>query len=158
MFDMIASLFFLMPRSQPHIRQQQPHATAIDCPALITLPTAHHTYLVERLAKDYDYDTVYSHELIDEFRKFFSLALAGVRGSPSPLVDQVWHSYILHTQFYADVCRQLARNGRFVHHVPFFSGNQQLKRRSAHMFPRVQRCFGANVDVWLHGSVLSNQT
>ncbi|HVK24272.1 MAG TPA: hypothetical protein VM677_23200 [Actinokineospora sp.] len=36
--------------------------------------------------------------------------------SPSPLVDEGWHAFVLHTREYAEFCRMIA--GRFLHHRP----------------------------------------
>jgi hypothetical protein len=49
----------------------------------------------------------------------FLYACAGNRGeplSPSASVDIGWHTFILHTEEYAEFCRRVA--GRFIHHVP----------------------------------------
>lgn len=35
---------------------------------------------------------------------------------PSAVVDEAWHSFILHTKDYQNFCRE--KVGRFVHHVP----------------------------------------
>ena len=37
---------------------------------------------------------------------------------PSPLVDDFWHTFLLHTKAYAEFCEQ--RFGRFLHHQPGF--------------------------------------
>ncbi|NSC22953.1 hypothetical protein FM076_17990 [Streptomyces albus subsp. chlorinus] len=36
--------------------------------------------------------------------------------SPSPIVDEFWHAFILHTEAYAEFCDQTF--GRFIHHRP----------------------------------------
>lgn len=36
--------------------------------------------------------------------------------SPTELVDEAWHQFILHTKEYQQFCK--ARYGRFVHHIP----------------------------------------
>lgn len=36
--------------------------------------------------------------------------------SPSELVDEAWHSFILHTQLYRKFCNE--RYGKFIHHCP----------------------------------------
>jgi hypothetical protein len=37
-------------------------------------------------------------------------------GSPSKVVDEAWHSFILHTKLYAEFCEN--RYGSFIHHFP----------------------------------------
>ena len=41
--------------------------------------------------------------------------------SPSPVIDEAWHEFILHTKYYADYC--LNRYGRFIHHIPTSSSD-----------------------------------
>lgn len=36
--------------------------------------------------------------------------------SPTELVDEAWHNFILHTKTYQQFCME--RYGRFVHHIP----------------------------------------
>ncbi|MBF6053889.1 hypothetical protein GO002_18710 [Streptomyces eurocidicus] len=43
-------------------------------------------------------------------------AAGGQPLSPSPLVDDFWHAFVLRTKAYADFCQE--RFGRFVHHQP----------------------------------------
>ncbi|MFI8927460.1 glycine-rich domain-containing protein [Streptomyces sp. NPDC053474] len=53
--------------------------------------------------------------------------------SPSPLVDDFWHAFLLHTKAYQDFCEQTF--GRFVHHQPGFldkseHGGKALRERT----------------------------
>jgi hypothetical protein len=63
-------------------------------------------------------------ETITEFRRF--LALTVVLGRPvgmiSKQVDQVWHTCLLFSRLYADLCEQVF--GHFVHHEP--AGQQSV--------------------------------
>jgi hypothetical protein len=43
-----------------------------------------------------------------------------VRLSPSPIVDEAWHQFILFTREYAEYCNSVA--GRFIHHEPHIDG------------------------------------
>lgn len=43
--------------------------------------------------------------------------------SPSPLVDDFWHAFLLHTKAYAEFCEQ--RFGRFLHHQPGFLDREE---------------------------------
>lgn len=36
--------------------------------------------------------------------------------SPNPLIDEVWHSFILHTKLYRSFCEE--RYGKFIEHIP----------------------------------------
>ncbi|MFI9718476.1 glycine-rich domain-containing protein [Streptomyces sp. NPDC052396] len=43
--------------------------------------------------------------------------------SPSPLVDDFWHAFVLRTKDYADFCQ--AAFGKFVHHQPGFLSREE---------------------------------
>ncbi|QLE74485.1 hypothetical protein FGW37_25390 [Streptomyces rectiverticillatus] len=43
--------------------------------------------------------------------------------SPSPLVDDFWHAFVLRTKAYADFCHEAF--GKFVHHQPGFLDRQE---------------------------------
>ncbi|MFF2367217.1 glycine-rich domain-containing protein [Streptomyces sp. NPDC058122] len=43
--------------------------------------------------------------------------------SPSPLVDDFWHAFLLHTKAYVEFCEQ--RFGRFLHHQPGFLDKEE---------------------------------
>jgi hypothetical protein len=49
-------------------------------------------------------------------------------------VDELWHTFILFTQEYAEFCQQVA--GRFLHHAPALPGDGRRMVRSA--YPRFQ--------------------
>lgn len=46
--------------------------------------------------------------------------------SPSLIVDEAWHSFILHTKLYYDFCK--SRYGTFVHHFPTGSERDPLSK------------------------------
>ncbi|MDH2389632.1 hypothetical protein QCN29_12675 [Streptomyces sp. HNM0663] len=43
--------------------------------------------------------------------------------SPSPLVDDFWHAFLLHTKAYQEFCTQTL--GKFVHHQPGFLDKEE---------------------------------
>jgi hypothetical protein len=53
-----------------------------------------------------------------EFRRYVGLRVLGHAelGMYSAAVDEVWHTTLLHTALYADMCDQVL--GRFLHHRP----------------------------------------
>ena len=61
-------------------------------------------------------------ELVDtairEFRRYLVVILhaTGSVGMISPIVDEVWHAFILHTKDYADFCNDMS--GEYLHHAP----------------------------------------
>ena len=55
-----------------------------------------------------------------ELEAFLKFASSGL-GRPSPLVDEAWHDFLLHTNEYSAYCQQSF--GSFVHHVPDLVGS-----------------------------------
>lgn len=55
---------------------------------------------------------------IEEFRKYLLLILESNKplGMISPIIDEVWHAFLLHTRDYQAFCQKAY--GRFVHHRP----------------------------------------
>jgi hypothetical protein len=63
-------------------------------------------------------------DAIFEFRRFFGLAVVGYQrrlAVSGPVVDEVWHTCLLFSRLYADLCEQTV--GRFVHHEPLMEGS-----------------------------------
>jgi hypothetical protein len=58
-------------------------------------------------------------DTIFEFRRFLGLVVLGHEELPmvSPTIDEVWHTCLLFSRLYADLCEQTV--GKFVHHEPF---------------------------------------
>jgi hypothetical protein len=61
-------------------------------------------------------------EAMREWRKFMTTILYadGPVGMISPIVDEVWHAFILFTKDYAAFCQDVF--GRFIHHAPNWPG------------------------------------
>ena len=62
-------------------------------------------------------------DAIFEFRRFLGLAVVGCQrrlAVSGPAVDEVWHTCLLFSRLYADLCEQTV--GRFVHHEPLMEG------------------------------------
>jgi hypothetical protein len=62
-------------------------------------------------------DQPIAHRIVDEALKYLATAATFPTAyiQPSRIVDEGWHSLILHTALYANVCEKL---GGFVHHYP----------------------------------------
>ncbi|GAB3213337.1 hypothetical protein GCM10027294_43940 [Marinactinospora endophytica] len=74
-------------------------------------------YLVEALMKEHGHSREMSVRIAEQTLTF--LRVAGTHPdqlSPSPLVDQGWHLFILNTRAYSKFCNLVA--GRYIHHVP----------------------------------------
>jgi hypothetical protein len=110
--------------------------------------TADLSLVEERLRKE---ATIPAHQItvaIAEYRKFMALIAAGHHGLSmiSPLVDEVWHAHILHTQDYADFCRTAV--GRFVHHQPNSSRDPIPATEGPRFIEIYHTVYGELPDVW----------
>jgi len=65
---------------------------------------------------------------IEEYSRFLVLASCGIRVSPCPDVDRVWHDHILHTRQYAADCASVL--GMFLHHTPSTGTLEEAEKRS----------------------------
>lgn len=64
--------------------------------------------------------------VFQEVLRFLHLiSLSGERLTPSRVVDDAWHEFILCTRLYADYCQ--AQFGRFIHHHP--GGDETVHRK-----------------------------
>jgi hypothetical protein len=71
----------------------------------------------DRLLKDGTMPSTWVDEAIFEFRRFLGLRiLGGPMAMVSKQVDDVWHTCLLFSRLYSDLCHQAF--GRFVHHDP----------------------------------------
>jgi len=73
---------------------------------------------VNRLVDDEGMESALAERVTGEAINFIEFVgkREGEAFSPSPLVDAGWHSLILYTREYAQLCDRLA--GRFIHHSP----------------------------------------
>jgi hypothetical protein len=74
--------------------------------------------ITRRIAHDEDINQQLAARILDQALAFLGTCATtpGARLSPSGLVDKGWHTLILYTREYADLCDRLA--GRFLHHNP----------------------------------------
>jgi hypothetical protein len=74
--------------------------------------------VIQRYAEEHDLPIDIAAEHAFELKRYLALCAAhpnegfGMRGP----IDEVWHTFILFTQDYAEFCNQVA--GRFLHHEP----------------------------------------
>lgn len=61
----------------------------------------------------------------DCLRFLYLAATSGKSLSPPPLIDEVWHCFILNTRAYGQFCEEYFR--AFIHHTPTPSGNRNAK-------------------------------
>ncbi len=72
----------------------------------------------DRLGKDYGWtDTFFTARAIREYEKFMFLTVScHFPVTPSEIVDKVWHTHLLYTRSYIDLC--ISCLGQTVHHDP----------------------------------------
>lgn len=80
------------------------------------------TLVVERALERGDLDPVDPEDLELEFKRFLAIGLLSRRGivpeekvGPTETVDEVWHSFIVHTREYVDFCDRVMAG--YLHHV-----------------------------------------
>ena len=65
---------------------------------------------------------------IIELENYYTGLKYNLHGSPSEMVDEAWHAHILHTQMYFRFSNAVF--GSYLHHLPFWSGNRELAKRT----------------------------
>jgi hypothetical protein len=68
-------------------------------------------------------------DAISEFRRFVGFSVLGYPPLPmvSATVDEVWHTCLLFSRLYADLCDQTL--GQFIHHEPFIGTPKTARTR-----------------------------
>jgi hypothetical protein len=65
-----------------------------------------------------------THDLFEQLKLFlYDCSISQERLNPTKEVDSIWHSFILHTEEYAEFCHSFFH--KFIHHLPS-STNQYL--------------------------------
>jgi|GEM_PF-1187098 len=99
----------------PPVVQTNPHETAMIMKKIADFSLDHVTL---KYAKDFDVPIETAKEHEKELKRYFQLAAINPQndyGMTGP-VDDIWHTFILHTKDYAAFCQDCV--GRFLHHYP----------------------------------------
>lgn len=78
-----------------------------------------------RLMKDHGLNEEAAKSLLQDTMKFLTLASTRPHLVPPPRVDDGWHTLLLFTRDYADICQR--HFGRFIHHMPFVDQHTDKK-------------------------------
>lgn len=115
---------------------------------LIRLEGYKFPYLQEKLAADDKMSGQLYQQAVIEFKRFLALIIIGVRplGMISPLIDEVWHQFILFTRQYAKFCAEIF--GYFVHHQPRTSHTPLPKGSGKTFVAAYTEFFGELPDIW----------
>jgi hypothetical protein len=83
-----------------------------------------------------------------EFRRYFTLVALTDEVIPmtSKIVDEVWHTVILFTRLYLDLC--LTTAGRFIHHEPADGFGQSHLMDPSVFVSHYTRLFGTPGRIW----------
>ncbi|MEU4833925.1 hypothetical protein [Streptosporangium sp. NPDC023615] len=107
--------------------------------------------LTARIAVDHPEHAHQADVIMEQALAFLAACAArpGARLAPSEIVDIGWHTFILHTQEYAEFCEQNA--GRFIHHSPTDEGGAESGGCTAADTVTVMRELGLPVVAGLWG-------
>lgn len=100
-------------------------------PILARIGAYEHPSLVRRIQEKLNLDAGAAQQLFVEMKRF--LALCGMSGTsltPSKMVDEAWHHFILFTKQYRAFC--FDHFGRMIHHVPAEVGEDASLNFVAH--------------------------
>lgn len=78
-----------------------------------------HPWLVLRLQRKLGLTQEQATALFEDTKRFLyicGIVPGGAGYSPTPIIDEGWHNFILFTKEYQEFCHQFF--GRFIHHVP----------------------------------------
>jgi hypothetical protein len=82
--------------------------------------------LVARLQEKHHLSKEDAEMLFDDTKRFlYLLATSGKRLSPTKMIDEGWHNFILFTKDYATFCKRYL--GRFIHHTPVDKVHSRVK-------------------------------
>ena len=91
-------------------------------------------------------------EAIFEFKRYMALAALSDKtlGMVSPLVDEVWHQFILFTRHYTKFCQEVF--GYYVHHLPATSYTPLTPGAGRNLVSEYEAYFGPVTRLWASGS------
>lgn len=103
---------------------------------------------ISRVMKENLWSREYTLRVIEEYKKFIWLSTI-MYVSPSHQIDQVWHTHILYTKDYTEMCMKL--KGKYIHHNPT-SSKEKSERKADPYFDTLRKYedyFGSvPEDIW----------
>ena len=110
--------------------------------------------LLPRLCKDLQLQINQAEDVLTELIKFLYLhKLQSARFTPSKVVDEAWHVFLLFTRTYQEFCN--TELGKFVHHEPGsedVDSKTRFKGQYENTIEMLKRHFGeADKKWWPHG-------
>lgn len=108
---------------------------------LASLRAYKHPHLVERLQKELSISSEQAEQLFEDTKLF--LYICGTchgNWSPSRMIDEGWHNFILFTRDYTAFCDKFF--GRFIHHQPNTAGEAPDRERPRRTLIAAIQMFG----------------
>lgn len=97
--------------------QQKQVVTEVNSSLLIQVMEYRHPQLVARLAEKLEFTQEDAGLLFADTKRFLFLSHVSKESlSPTKMIDEGWHNFILYTIDYANFCQ--ANFGHFIHHIP----------------------------------------
>ena len=91
------------------------------CYDVVRIPDKDIQYLNERLQTKEHMNVEDALNTIAELENFYTATKLGIKGEPLEMIDKAWHTHILNTPMYFKFSEMFF--GKYLHHVPFWSGN-----------------------------------
>jgi hypothetical protein len=89
--------------------------------------------VVKKYAQEYEVSIPVATERFEELKKFlFICATKEGNFSPSFVIDDIWHTFILFTKDYANFCNDYL--GKFIHHAPDTEFSVESKSRNKNSY------------------------
>lgn len=105
-------------------------------------------HIVHRYMKDNAIDDEeYSLKVFDETKKFlYVCAKSDQICAPSPIIDDMWHTFLLYSVDYMNFCRKYL--GKFIHHIPNDQSEKDFGGRGVAMRGIVENFGEIQLDLW----------
>ncbi|CAF3960911.1 unnamed protein product, partial [Rotaria sp. Silwood1] len=125
------------------------------CFDIVTIPDEDLLYLNERLQLHEHMSPEDALNSILELENYYTGLKNNINGSPSEMIDKAWHAHILHTKMYFRFSQ--AAFGKYLHHIPFWSGNREWAAQLDNSIPMFERLNALGIEnmnetVWTYQS------
>lgn len=108
--------------------------------------TYQNPFVVRKFAERYGVPIEQASRQFEEVKKFLLIcALTTECCSPTKLLDDIWHEFIIHTKAYQDYCERYI--GKFIHHRPTdgsFNGSRRVTKELA-----IKLFSNLDPDIWV---------
>lgn len=111
--------------------------------------------LLERVSQELDVSAATARTLMGELMKFLYVCSLGEGVmTPSKIVDEVWHTFIIFTKHYREFC--LTQFGRFIDHNPSDDTDANANQYEATIAQLLKHFGSAPKEYWPRGKVITD--